>query len=39
MAYRGPQLLAQLEARIIEKQGDLETWFATKRAELKKKVF
>mgnify|MGYP001235506063 CR=1 FL=1 len=34
MSYRGPQLLAQLEARIIEKQGDLETWFATKRAEL-----
>ncbi|MEC8927049.1 MAG: glutamate--cysteine ligase [Candidatus Thermoplasmatota archaeon] len=39
MLYRGPAILAELEARIIEKKDDLETWFAAKRAELKMPIY
>ena len=38
-SYRGPEILAKLEARIIEKKDDLEAWFAAKRAEIKMPIY
>ena len=39
MSYRGPELLAELEARIISKQDDLEKWFAAKREQLNMPIY
>ena len=39
MSYHGPDILAELEAKIIEKQGDLEAWFASKRAGLNMPIY
>ena len=39
MPYHGPDLLANLEAKIIEKQGDLEAWFAAKRTGLNMPIY
>ena len=39
MSYQGPELLAELEARIIDKQDDLEKWFASKRTQLNMPIY
>ena len=39
MSYHGPDILAELEARIIEKQAELEAWFATKRTQLNMPIY
>ena len=39
MSYHGPPILAELESRIIEKQDELEAWFAEQRAKLTMPVY
>ena len=39
MSYHGPDILAELEAKIIEKQIEIEAWFATKRSQLNMPIY
>ena len=39
MSYLGPAILSALESKIIDKQGELEAWFAEKRAELTMPIY
>ena len=39
MSYLGPDILSALESKIIDKQGELEAWFAEKRAELTMPIY
>ena len=39
MSYLGPDILSALESKIIDKQGELEAWFAEKRSELTMPIY
>ena len=39
MAYAGPDLLSELEARIIDKEAELKAWFAAERVGLQMPVY
>ena len=39
MLYHGPEILVELESRIIEKQDELEAWFAEQRAKLTMPIY
>ena len=33
MSYLGPDILAELESKIVEKEDEIKEWFAEKRAQ------
>ena len=39
MSYLGPDLLAELEGKIVEKESEIKAWFAEKRASLKMPIY
>ena len=39
MSYIGPDLLAELEQKIVDKESEITAWFANKRAELEMPIY